>query len=175
MQCCSVPFECMCTCERVEPQCKLLMGVFLAPAKRNVRCGCQRCPTQSSSAFSGTSMATTGCLTNTQSSLLYRRLQVYVQVCHSVFTLQENNVISWKDFTHCSSQAEIKAQIYVFRFYSDYATISCQQDIPIQKNMLCLFFLFFDVSALLCSMVCRVFQIQPWKEKLPVYLNKDCI
>lgn len=133
MQCCSVPFECMCTCERVEPQCKLLMGVFLPPAKRNVRCGCQRCPTQSSSAFSGTSMATTGCLTNTQSSLLYRRLQVYVQVCHSVFTLQENNVISWKDFTHCSSQAEIKAQIYVFRFYSDYATISCQQDIPIQK------------------------------------------
>lgn len=49
------------------------MGVFSASSQRNVRRGCQCCPTQNSSAFSLTPMATGGCLTNSQT---------LAQVCH---------------------------------------------------------------------------------------------
>ncbi|XP_040013965.1 uncharacterized protein LOC120806664 [Xiphias gladius] len=47
------------------------MGVFTAPVQRNVRSGCLCCPTQSSSAFSLTPIATSSCLTNSPSSQLH--------------------------------------------------------------------------------------------------------
>lgn len=61
------------------------MGVFSAPAQRNVRRGCRCFSTQSGCAFGLTPLATSICLTNSQASQqetagLLCKLSVYVQV-----------------------------------------------------------------------------------------------